>query len=49
MPLCFTAIIGGTEGLFAQKTLEITYDLLSTYKNQGSVGPAHLSLVSYLS
>lgn len=26
---------GGTEGLFAQKTLEITEELLSTYKNQG--------------
>ncbi|KAK1314754.1 Pyrophosphate--fructose 6-phosphate 1-phosphotransferase subunit alpha [Acorus calamus] len=27
--------IGGTEGLFAQKTLEITDEVLSTYKNQG--------------
>lgn len=27
--------LGGTEGLFAQKTLEITDDILSTYKNQG--------------
>ncbi|ONK68734.1 uncharacterized protein A4U43_C05F15370 [Asparagus officinalis] len=27
--------IGGTEGLFAQKTLEITDDIISTYKNQG--------------
>ncbi|XP_068652558.1 pyrophosphate--fructose 6-phosphate 1-phosphotransferase subunit alpha-like [Aristolochia californica] len=27
--------IGGTEGLFAQKTLEITEEVLSTYKNQG--------------
>ncbi|XP_020265420.1 pyrophosphate--fructose 6-phosphate 1-phosphotransferase subunit alpha-like isoform X3 [Asparagus officinalis] len=27
--------LGGTEGLFAQKSLEITEDLLSTYKNQG--------------
>nr|DAD41899.1 TPA_asm: hypothetical protein HUJ06_016222 [Nelumbo nucifera] len=27
--------IGGTEGLFAQKTLEITDDILSSYKNQG--------------
>ncbi|XP_008802157.1 pyrophosphate--fructose 6-phosphate 1-phosphotransferase subunit alpha-like [Phoenix dactylifera] len=27
--------VGGTEGLFAQKTLEITDDILSTYKNQG--------------
>ncbi|XXG46331.1 hypothetical protein AAC387_Pa02g1199 [Persea americana] len=27
--------VGGTEGLFAQKTLEITDDVLSTYKNQG--------------
>lgn len=27
--------IGGSEGLFAQKTLEITDDILQTYKNQG--------------
>lgn len=27
--------LGGTEGLFAQKTLEITDEVLSTYKNQG--------------
>ncbi|KAK9112370.1 hypothetical protein Scep_019889 [Stephania cephalantha] len=27
--------LGGTDGLFAQKTLEITDDILSTYKNQG--------------
>ncbi|KAK1266705.1 Pyrophosphate--fructose 6-phosphate 1-phosphotransferase subunit alpha [Acorus gramineus] len=27
--------VGGTEGLFAQKTLEITDEVLSTYKNQG--------------
>ncbi|KAG2642607.1 pyrophosphate--fructose 6-phosphate 1-phosphotransferase subunit alpha-like [Panicum virgatum] len=27
--------VGGTEGLFAKKTLEITYDVLSSYKNQG--------------
>ncbi|XP_010913868.1 pyrophosphate--fructose 6-phosphate 1-phosphotransferase subunit alpha isoform X2 [Elaeis guineensis] len=27
--------VGGTEGFFAQKTLEITDDVLSTYKNQG--------------
>jgi pyrophosphate--fructose-6-phosphate 1-phosphotransferase len=27
--------VGGTEGLFAKKTLEITEDVLSTYKNQG--------------
>ncbi|XP_008796200.1 pyrophosphate--fructose 6-phosphate 1-phosphotransferase subunit alpha [Phoenix dactylifera] len=27
--------VGGTEGLFAQKTLKITDDILSTYKNQG--------------
>ncbi|KAJ1440336.1 Pyrophosphate-dependent phosphofructokinase PfpB [Sesbania bispinosa] len=27
--------LGGSEGLFAQKTLEITDDILSTYKNQG--------------
>jgi pyrophosphate--fructose-6-phosphate 1-phosphotransferase len=26
---------GGSEGFFAQKTLEITDDILSTYKNQG--------------
>lgn len=26
---------GGTEGLFAQKTLEITNEILSAYKNQG--------------
>ena len=26
---------GGSEGLFSQKTLEITADILSTYKNQG--------------
>nr|KJB29714.1 hypothetical protein B456_005G115600 [Gossypium raimondii] len=26
--------LGGTQGLFAQKTLEITDDILSTYKNQ---------------
>lgn len=26
---------GGSEGLFAQKTLEITDDILATYKNQG--------------
>ncbi|KAI3517927.1 hypothetical protein L1887_06172 [Cichorium endivia] len=27
--------LGGSEGLFAQKTLEITDDVLETYKNQG--------------
>ncbi|KAJ0987126.1 hypothetical protein J5N97_005482 [Dioscorea zingiberensis] len=27
--------LGGTDGLFAQKTLEITDEVLSTYKNQG--------------
>ncbi|XP_022141547.1 pyrophosphate--fructose 6-phosphate 1-phosphotransferase subunit alpha [Momordica charantia] len=27
--------LGGSEGLFSQKTLEITDDILSTYKNQG--------------
>ncbi|KAL8240019.1 hypothetical protein R6Q59_013374 [Mikania micrantha] len=27
--------LGGSEGLFAQKTLEITDNILSTYKNQG--------------
>ncbi|KAG6475589.1 hypothetical protein ZIOFF_064817 [Zingiber officinale] len=27
--------LGGTEGLFAQKTLEITDEVLATYKNQG--------------
>jgi pyrophosphate--fructose-6-phosphate 1-phosphotransferase len=27
--------LGGSEGLFAQKTLEITDDVLTTYKNQG--------------
>ncbi|KAL9244099.1 hypothetical protein vseg_017908 [Gypsophila vaccaria] len=27
--------LGGTEGLFAQKTLEISDDILSTYKNRG--------------
>ncbi|KAK1306576.1 Pyrophosphate--fructose 6-phosphate 1-phosphotransferase subunit alpha [Acorus calamus] len=27
--------MGGSEGLFAQKTLEITDEVLSTYKNQG--------------
>uniref|UniRef100_A0A0D9WPV9 Pyrophosphate--fructose 6-phosphate 1-phosphotransferase subunit alpha n=1 Tax=Leersia perrieri TaxID=77586 RepID=A0A0D9WPV9_9ORYZ len=28
-------LIGGTDGLFAQKTLEITDEVLSSYKNQG--------------
>ncbi|KAG6543305.1 hypothetical protein Mapa_015219 [Marchantia paleacea] len=27
--------VGGTEGLFAQKTLEVTDDLVRTYRNQG--------------
>lgn len=27
--------LGGSEGLFAQKTLEISDEILSTYKNQG--------------
>ncbi|XP_057503291.1 pyrophosphate--fructose 6-phosphate 1-phosphotransferase subunit alpha [Actinidia eriantha] len=27
--------LGGSEGLFAQRTLEITDDILATYKNQG--------------
>ncbi|KAI8004832.1 Pyrophosphate--fructose 6-phosphate 1-phosphotransferase subunit alpha [Camellia lanceoleosa] len=27
--------LGGSEGLFAQKTLEVTDDILTTYKNQG--------------
>ncbi|KAH9694093.1 Pyrophosphate--fructose 6-phosphate 1-phosphotransferase subunit alpha 2 [Citrus sinensis] len=27
--------LGGSEGLFAQKTLEVTKEILSTYKNQG--------------
>jgi pyrophosphate--fructose-6-phosphate 1-phosphotransferase len=27
--------VGGTEGLFAQKTLEITEELLASYRNQG--------------
>ncbi|URD91682.1 Pyrophosphate--fructose 6-phosphate 1-phosphotransferase subunit [Musa troglodytarum] len=27
--------VGGTEGLFAQRTLEITDEVLATYKNQG--------------
>ncbi|CAA7407258.1 unnamed protein product [Spirodela intermedia] len=27
--------VGGTEGLFAQKTLEVTNEILSAYKNQG--------------
>lgn len=31
---CFF-VKGGTEGLFAQKTLEITEEVLSSYKNQG--------------
>lgn len=41
MPMfCFTVwwpifVAGGTDGLFAQKTLEITDEVLATYKNQG--------------
>ena len=27
--------VGGTEGLFSNKTLEITNDVLASYKNQG--------------
>lgn len=33
----FSNETGGTEGLFAQKTLEITDDILSSYKNQGAL------------
>ncbi|URE34874.1 pyrophosphate--fructose 6-phosphate 1-phosphotransferase [Musa troglodytarum] len=29
--------VGGTEGIFARRTLEITDDILSTYKNQGQI------------
>lgn len=32
------ALPGGSEGLFAQKTLEITDNILATYKNQGTSG-----------
>ncbi|KAK9135588.1 hypothetical protein Syun_014918 [Stephania yunnanensis] len=32
---CLDFLVCGTDGLFAQKTLEITDDILSTYKNQG--------------
>ena len=32
---CVLRVIGGTEGLFANKTLEITDDVLASYKNQG--------------
>jgi pyrophosphate--fructose-6-phosphate 1-phosphotransferase len=28
-------LIGGTSGLFANKTLEVTVDVLASYKNQG--------------
>lgn len=35
MILLLLLLTGGTQGLFAQKTLEITDDILSTYKNQG--------------
>lgn len=40
---------GGSEGLFAQKTLEITDDVLATYKNQGTISPylPTLSLCSF--
>lgn len=32
---CFCTVTGGTDGLFAQKTLEISDEVLSSYKNQG--------------
>lgn len=31
------AMTGGTEGLFAQTTLEITEDIELTYRNQGII------------
>lgn len=31
------AMTGGTEGLFAQTTLEITEDIVLTYRNQGII------------
>ena len=33
--LFFCVDTGGTDGLFAQKTMEITAEALSSYKNQG--------------
>lgn len=39
---------GGSEGLFAQKTLEITDDVMATYKNQGTISP-HLPTLSLCS
>lgn len=36
---------GGSEGLFAQKTLEITDNVLSTYKNQGWLWQTKLLLL----
>ena len=33
--MCFLVDTGGTDGLLAQKTLEITNEVLSSYKNQG--------------
>lgn len=33
--LCFLVDTGGTDGLLAQKTLEITNEVFSSYKNQG--------------
>ena len=33
--LCFLVETGGSDGLLAQKTLEITDEVLSSYKNQG--------------
>jgi pyrophosphate--fructose-6-phosphate 1-phosphotransferase len=33
--LSFCVETGGTDGLFAQKTLEITNEVISSYKNQG--------------
>jgi diphosphate-dependent phosphofructokinase len=35
--ISFSNITGGTEGLFAQKTMEIADDILSSYKNQGGL------------
>ncbi|PWA74981.1 pyrophosphate-fructose-6-phosphate-phosphotransferase alpha1 [Artemisia annua] len=34
---------GGSEGLFAQRTLEMTNDVLATYKNQGDLQVKTLS------
>lgn len=33
--MCFCVKTGGSDGLLAQKTLEITDEVLSSYKNQG--------------